>query len=178
MEQLNKFEKTVAQWYKNVPHLPKGFTDWLAENVWWLVIIGVALSLFAIPALLGALLLAMGISASFGVYGAGVTEAGFFGVVWLAAILSLAGIVVTTILEIMAISPLKAKKKRGWTLLFAVALFNLAFAIVSNIVTFNLVGAVFAVIWAGVWGYFLFEIHSYFGAHHKVAAKTTEKAKA
>ena len=174
MDQVHQFEKTAASWYKNVPHLPKEFTKWLADNLWWLVIIGVVitvLGLFAlVPIALIALGLSSGIAVTYGIYDTNL------GVAWIGIVISLASLVVVTVLEAMAINPLKLKAKMGWTLLFIVALVNLAFSILSNIATINLIGIVFALLWAAVHGYFLFEIRSYFGAHvkadHKPAAKT------
>ncbi len=43
MESLQKLEATVGEWYKGMPHLPKNGQRWLAENAWWLVLIGVIL---------------------------------------------------------------------------------------------------------------------------------------
>jgi len=178
METLTSLEKTLSKWYKDLPHLPKGFTDWLAENIWWLVVIGVVLSILSLLVLIPVALIVFGITSgvasTYGYPGAmSVTGAGL---AWLSVTLSIAALVVTTILEAMAISPLKAKAKKGWTLLFAVAVFNLAFNIVSALVEINIFGIITAILWAAVWGYFLFEIRSYFGAKHKAEAKTAKKA--
>ncbi len=178
MEALTSLEKTLSKWYKDLPHLPKGFTEWLAENIWWLVVIGVVLSvislLFLIPAALIVLGITSGVASTYGYPGAmGVTGAGL---AWLSITLSIAALVITTIIEAMAINPLKVKAKKGWTLLFAVAVINFAFNIVFSLVDINIFGIFTAVLWAAVWGYFLFEIRSYFGVKHKAEAKTAKKA--
>jgi hypothetical protein len=177
MDQVHSFEKTAAQWYKNVPHLPKEFTKWLSDNIWWLVVIGVVISVLGLLALIPLALFAFGLSAGANAIYPTYTD-GSFGLLWVGVLLSLVGYVVVTILEAMAISPLKAKAKKGWTLLFMAVLANVAISILSNVVSVNFIGIVFALLWAAVHGYFLFEIRSYFGAAHKVEHKSAAKAKA
>lgn len=45
----------IAGWTKGLPHLPKAFTSWLAQNAWCLTIIGVAGGGFSLLAALNAL---------------------------------------------------------------------------------------------------------------------------
>jgi hypothetical protein len=177
MDQVHNLEKTVAVWYKNVPHLPKEFTKWLSDNIWWLVVIGVVVSVLALLALIPLALFAFGLSAGANAIYPTYTTGGY-GVLWVGVLVSIVSFVVITVLEAMAISPLKAKAKKGWTLLFIVALVNLAFSVLSDIVNLNLFSIVLTVLWAAVHGYFLFEIRNYFGATHKVEHKSAAKAKA
>lgn len=174
MEALSSLEKTLSKWYKDVPHMPKGFTQWLADNIWWLVAIAVVLSvlslLFLVPAALIAYGIMSGVASTTGYFGGDLAVSGASA--WLTVTLSLASLLFTTILEAMAINPLKAKAKQGWTLLFAVALLNLGFNIVFALVAINILGILASVLWAAVWGYFLFEIRSYFGVRHKATKKS------
>lgn len=173
MEAVRSLEKTLNDVYRNVPHLPKTFTQWLADNIWWLVIIGVVLSILSLLALIPLALFAFGLSAS--VATAYTTDVSSFQGAWLSVGLQLAVLIATTVIEAFAISPLKVKAKKGWTLLFIAALVNTVANIIISLVDFNIFGIVTGLLWAAVWGYVLFEIHGYFGAAHKVAAKKTAK---
>lgn len=180
MEQIEKLETMVSGWFKDLPRLPKGLTDWLADNVWWLTIIGVVLSVFGILSILSVAFIALGLSglaigSVSSIYG-GYTVGALAGVALTALLVSVVGIALTTILMALAISPLKEKKKKGWTLLFVVLLLSFGFSAVTNLISFNIVGILVAVIWAAVEAYVLFEIRSYFGVKHKTEpAKPTSK---
>jgi len=169
MEAVHNLEKTVAEWYKGLPHLPKELRTWLGTNVWWIVIVGVVLSVFAAFAAISALLIILGLGglgaglgANYG-YGYGAAVSASIGVAWLWSLVALAGLVVTLVLMLMAINPLKAKAKRGWTLLFVVLLVNIAVGVVQGLGGFNIASIFFALLWGAVEGYFLFEIRDQFG---------------
>lgn len=178
MEQIEKLETTISGWFKDLPRMPKNITSWLADNIWWLTIVGVVLSVFAVLSALSLVLWVLGISgiaassipAAYGGYAAGAA----ISVSLVSVLVSIIGFIFTTILMILAISPLKEKKKKGWTLLFAVLLINFAFSAVGNIVGFNVVGLFFTVLWAAVEAYVLFEIRGYFGVKSKQASKKVE----
>ncbi|MDB5176976.1 MAG: hypothetical protein JWN75_644 [Candidatus Saccharibacteria bacterium] len=179
MDQVHKLEIIVARWYKTVPHLPKEFTKWLSDNIWWIVIIGVAISVISLLTLvplvffaLGVTTVTSGVSVLSSAYGASYN--GFF---WFTVLVALLSAVAVTILEAMAIIPLKSKFKKGWTLLFIAALVSLASSVLTNLITMSIFGIVSAVLWAAVHGYFLFEIRSYFGASVKADRKPAVKAK-
>lgn len=174
MELVHSLEKTLSQWYAKAPHLPVGGRKWLADNVWWLAIVGVVLSVFGALSIIGIVFAAFGLSAMVATSAYSPYVAGAFGAVWLSALVGLASIVVTAVLLLMAVSPLKAKAKKGWMLLFIVALISLALQVVSGLVAFDFGGILVAVFWSAVGAYFLFEIHEYFGA--KAPAKTPAKA--
>lgn len=177
MELVHSLEKTLSEWYAKAPHLPVGARTWLAGNVWWLAIVGVVLSIFAALSIIGIVFAAFGLSAmvATSVYSPYVATA--FGAVWLAALVGLAALAITTVLLVMAINPLKSKTKKGWTLLFIIALVSLALQVVGDLVSFNLGGIIVSVLWAAVGAYFLFEIRGYFGVKAKAPAKavTTKK---
>lgn len=166
METVHNLEKTVAEWYKNVPHLPKELRKWLGDNVWWLVLIGVVVSVFGVFATISTLLVVLGLGglafSAAGVYGSYVAS-GVIGFAWLSVLISLLTLLAVLVLMGMAVTPLKAKAKKGWTLLFVVLLVSVVLNVVGNLVGFNIVGILWVAIWAAVEGYFLFEIRDEFG---------------
>ncbi len=183
MDALRKFEITIAGWYKGLPRLPKELTKWLANNAWWIVIIGVAISVFALFAVIPLAFAAVGLStvavSQVGVpYGAAVTSV--VSVSWFGILISIVHLVIVTLLELFAINPLKAKEKKGWSLLFAAALVSAVFGVVLPLLAMNLLGAIFGLFWTAVGLYVLFEIRSYFDAkvQKPVAKSKTVKAAA
>lgn len=183
MESIHKLEKTVAGWYKNVPHLPAGGQKWLADNVWWIVLVGLVLTVLAIFPMIAAVLFAGAVVGGLGAaYGGAYGAAGvaLTGTLLLAAWVAIAFLLFEAILLGLAISPLKAHKKKGWDLLFILALINVLSVVVSGLIGFNLMSLIWGLLWAAVGAYFLFEIRGHFGekAAHQPAAKKPEAKKA
>jgi hypothetical protein len=159
MDTIRKLEVTVAKWYESVPHLPKEARTWLAENAWWITAIGVIVGAIGIvSALFFTVLTGAFLAAVAGGVGAAIGALVFIGV-----LISLVLSAVAVFLGGMAINPLKAMKKKGWTLLFAILLLEVASIVVSNVLGMNLFALVWSLLWAAVGGYFLFELRSYFG---------------
>lgn len=160
MEFISKIENMVAKWLKPLPHLPIAGQKWIATNVWWIELVGVILLGFSGIALIGTLTMALGFTATF--WGV----AAFSGFAALSSGLSLLFLVASIILMAVAISPLKALKKKGWDLLFIVLLINVASIVISAITSFNAVTFITSIlsgaIGIAVGAYFLFEIRSYF----------------
>ena len=155
MESVNKLEVMVAGWYKNLPHLPKELSLWLAQNAWWLVMIGAIVSGVGILGVLG---LASGASvffASFGAFGLG-------GIVFLGTILALLFGIVSVLLELVAIKPLKVMAKKGWDFVFLSVLVSLVGAIVGVVFSYNVGNLLSALVGAAISGYVLFEVRNYF----------------
>jgi hypothetical protein len=180
MESVHKLEKTIAEWYKNVPHLPKNIHTWLADNAWWIVAIGAVLSALGAFTVLSATLFVGSVLTGAG-YGyssvAGAAVASATGVALVAALLSVASLVVSAVLFGLAVSPLKAHKKKGWDYVFAAELIAVAVSVVSVVVSFNVGGLVSAVVGAAIGFYFLFEVRGHFGGHIAGTKKVAEKAK-
>lgn len=169
MDTVHKLEKSIEEWLKPLPHLPNDWRQWIAKNVWWIVLIGVILSVIGGLMLIGAVFTAMGAIATVNtVYSSlGVNVAPLYNGWWYAAtIASLIFLVITVVINALAITPLKAQSKKGWNLLFLTFLVGVVSSIVSivlNITTFNVVGSVIGgVIGVVISAYFLFEIRSYF----------------
>lgn len=177
MDTVRNLEKQIAGWYKGLPHLPAEVRSWIGNNVWWLTLIGVVLVGLSLLVLIPLVLAAFGLSALIGTSMLGnYAYTGGLGLAWLSALISLASAVASLVLMALAISPLKVKSKKGWSLLFLSLLVSLVFGIVGDLVTFSIVSIVTSLLWAAVEGYFLFEIRDEFGK--KVVAKHAADAPA
>jgi hypothetical protein len=160
----------VAEWYKGLPHLPKNGQQWLAKSSWWIALIWVvvgAVGIFGVLSITlfaGALLTAVG-----GAAGAAIAGFGMI-VIWV----YLAVAVVSLVITIMAISPLKAMKKRGWTLLFITILLEVVSKVVYFVFDYNFFSLVWGILMSAVVAYFLFEIRSFFDGQ-KMPSATAKK---
>ncbi|HSW77362.1 MAG TPA: hypothetical protein VLG36_01015 [Candidatus Chromulinivoraceae bacterium] len=168
METVRSLEVTVASWYKNVPHLPKSGQKWLAENIWWLTLVGVILGALGIISTLFVTMLAGVALVGFG----GVVGAAVGGLALIAVLVTLAFAVIDVLIGATAIMPLKSMQQKGWSLLFLMALVNTASLVVSFLFHFELFGLIWGLLWIAVGLYFLYEIHDYF-----VAVKSHRHAK-
>lgn len=155
MQYADSVANVVARWMKDVPHLPKGLTKWLAENAWWLTIVGVVLSVFAIFGVLATMMAGSVVLAAVGAVGLG-------GMLFVSSLITLVGMGVSVVLEGMAIAPLKVLKKRGWDLLFLSLLVSVVLGIVGSVVTVNIVGILFGLIGAAIGAYVMLELRHYF----------------
>lgn len=175
MEALHKLEGVVASWYKGLPHLPEGFRKWLADNIWWLVLIGVILGLLITIPAIGVLLFGGAVlTATYGVSAGG----DYYGAVFVWALLALLFVVVDLVLSALAIVPLKAHRKLGWSLLFLVALLNVLSAVLTFVANFHIGALLSGLIGAAIGGYFLFEIRDHFGATVVKTSQSTTPAEA
>ncbi len=178
METVAKIEAAFAAQYKKAPHLPKDGQKWLAANMWWIVLIGAILGALGIVSILGALSVAwlgLSLGGAFlgGLPGMAVGTA-IGGVLLLTTLVSLALYIAEVVLLGMAVSPLKAmKKQRGWDNIFLVVLLNVAVMVVINVLTFNLSGLVFGLLWMAIGTYFLFEVRDRFMGKRSIE-KTTK----
>jgi len=168
MENIRKLESLVASWYKNMPHMPQRGQKWLAENVWWIVLVWVILTAMGVVGMLMATLFAGTILSVFGPVGTALGGIAFV-IVTITMLFSIALIV----LGAMAVSPLKLLRKKGWMLLFIMILISVASDVLTFLFNFNFFSLVWGVLFAAVIAYFLYEIRSYFGAaeRKKVPAK-------
>lgn len=158
MDSVRRLEETVATWYKSAPHLPAEVRKWLSENAWWITLIGVIVSAIGIVSVLFFSLLAgAALTALAGGLGA-IAGVGIFLGVLLSVLLG----AVTIVLGGMAINPLKALQKKGWTLLFWVLLLEAASVVLTNVLGMNFFGLIWGMIWTAVGGYFLFEVRDRF----------------
>lgn len=159
MDTINKLEVKVASWYKGAPHLPEQGQKWLATNIWWITLVGVILGSLGILSILAATFFA---GAALSVYG-GVAGAAVGGLVLVAALVVVVFMAVTVVLSAMAIMPLKTMQKKGWKLLFIVALVQVIEHAVSFLFNWSLFGLVWNLLFTAVGAYFLFEIRDFYG---------------
>jgi hypothetical protein len=167
METISKLEVTIASWYKGLPHLPEGARKWIANNVWWLVLIGVILSLMVLIPAFSVLFFSNAVITAYG------APSDYYGAAFIPALLSLIILVADLVLSILAISPLKAQHKRGWTLLFMTMLLGVLSAVLSLLASQQFGSFISGIIGTAIGGYFLFEIRDRFSL---VGAKTVKSA--
>lgn len=159
MEMINKIETRVASWYQKAPHLPEGGRKRLADNIWWLVMIAVIVGSLG---LFGIILIAL-IAGALAVGLGGFIGAAIAGVAITVLLIVLAFTSITLILSALAIAPLQAKRKKGWTLLFIVLLIGVASSVVTFLLSFELVSFLSGLLFLALAGYLLFEVREYFG---------------
>lgn len=155
MEYVRSIEKTMKDWYKDLPHLPKELSKWLAQNAWSLTLIGVV---FGVISLLGTLSLV----------GVGMAYAGLIapvvGIALTGLWLWIAFFAVVLAIEAMAIVPLKAMQRRGWELMFLALLISSAGGVASDVLRGNVSGVLGSVIGFAIGSYVLLEVDHYFAA--------------
>lgn len=177
MELIRKLENTMASWYKNAPHLPPNGQTWLWRNVWWIDLIGVILSGFFLLSVIAALVTLVGLAVLFGGYGAeGAAVAA--SLTLLITVFSLFSSLVTFVLTALAIKPLKELKKRGWEYLFIATLISYGLSILGGIISINIFGLIFSLIFAAITFYFLFEIRDKYSNVVEAEVKPVEPAPA
>jgi hypothetical protein len=172
MDYLNKLEKIVLGWAKNVPHLPLSAQKWLGDNVWWIALIGAILSGIAVLVTLAALFAAISIVGTVAdtYYVAGSL---YPGLQIANAAVSLAFLVLNGLLLAVAVKPLQSKLKKGWVLLFTALLLEAISVIVHAVLTFSVGGFIidilFGAIGLAIGAYFIAEIHGQFAHPAKKA---------
>lgn len=139
---LDKYLREMA------PALPKNWKEFLVEIVPYLAIIGVVIGIPAVLTLLG--LSTVGLP--FFMIGGAMTGRPFKGVSYLIANLFL---IVTLVLEALAILPLFKREKKGWRYLYYAALVGG----LSSLIRFDLIGLI---IGTGLSLYLLFQIKEYY----------------
>ena len=172
MNLINKLEKTVLGWVKNVPHLPVSVQKWLAVNVWWIALVGAILSglatLFALIGLSTLLSLIGSVSSTYYVTGTLSNWA------IVSSAISIVFLALVTLVYALAVKPLQNRQKKGWVLLFLSWIINGISVVVSSVLSMSVVGFIigimFGAIYLAISGYFIFEIHGQY-AHVPIKAK-------
>ena len=156
MKQLKPLLKVLDETYAKAPALPKKWTDLIVNFAPWLALLGGVLGLiFGAMGLLASLSLfgLVAAAAPLGVYGATYGPQYIFAVVVGAVIL-----LVTGVLSLMAYPSLKARKEKGWNLMFYV----LVLGVVSSIVSLNVFSIVMSLVVALIEYYILYQVKSYY----------------
>jgi hypothetical protein len=156
MKQLQPLLKTLDENYAKAPALPKKWTDLIVNFAPWLALLGGVLGLiFGVMGLLASLSL-FGLLASvapLGVYGATYGPQYIFAVVVGALVL-----LATGVLSLLAYPALKARKEKGWNLMFYV----LVLGIVSSIASLNVFSIVMSLVVALIEYYILYQVKAYY----------------
>lgn len=177
MEQLHRLETTFAHWYNGAPHLPKNGRDWLADNVWWMALVGVILGALALAIAVPLLFTSLSLTSTLSSY---VTDDAIHrtavGMAWTGLALSVVSMVASVVLLTMAVNHLKVKNKQGWNLVFWLYLINFVLNVIGAVVLLNLGGLLSAVLGVAIGGYFLFEIRDNFGSAKSKKAVKAKKA--
>jgi len=169
MELLNKIEKVVLGWIKDVPHLPVTTQKWISQNVWWITLV------FAVIGGLGVLYslnnLFLLIASLESVSRAYVITTTFVEFAIVKQIISIVLSIMIVVALVLAINPLKLQQKKGWVLLFLALLLEVILVVVGALLSLSIFGfivsVIFGAIFLGALAYFLFEIHSQFDQRKK-----------
>jgi hypothetical protein len=173
MKLVNKLEKLILGWAKNMPHLPQSARKWLGVNVWWIALVGVIIStislLLAVGALMNLLTVLTAVSSVYYVTGL------YSGIDILQSGVSIALSVVSVVVLALAVKPLQTRQKKGWDLLFIGLLISAVSIVVNAVLTFSVFGFVggilFGAIALAIGAYFITEIHGQFAQKSKTTAK-------
>jgi hypothetical protein len=154
MNYLNQLTKTLDGYYAKAPVLPKKWTDLIVKYAPILVLIG---------AVLGLIFGVLGLLATLSFLGLAATVAPLGGVAYgmqymVSAVVSALVLLVTGVLYLMAYPALKARKIKGWNLIF----YALLLSVLSSIVSLSVFGIVESIIGALIGYYFLYQVKSYY----------------
>lgn len=172
MENVRKLEVMVASWYKNMPHLPKNGQKWLAENIWWLILVLVVIGAMGVASVVMATFFAGVLLSTVG----GPVGAAVGGIALVAVLVTLLFSIVVLVISAMAVPPLRMLQKKGWTLLFIVILLQVVAHAATFLLNFNLIALVWNLFFTAVAAYFLFEVRDHFVASRAKKAVAKKKA--
>jgi hypothetical protein len=151
MNTINNLTKTLDEYYAKIPALPKGIKDFLAKIAPWLALI------FGILAILSAINIFTGMTTLNKIAGYAVFAA-MGSNLYIMLIVSAVVALLQGILEVMAFSPLKAGKAKGWNLLF----YTLLLGLISAFVTLNISSIIGSIVETLIGYYFLYQIKTYY----------------
>jgi hypothetical protein len=182
MDQLKKLESIISGWLKPVPNLPQSVKKWLSENIWWLAIISLVVSVISALVLVGAIVAYSAATAIIDVNSVYTPNNVVYDGTWLiSAIFDLVVIILTVVILASAIKPLQSLRYRGWFLLFILLILSTIRLVVSAILSLNvfvfIMDIIFGAIGLAIAAYLLFQIRGRFGVavHRPVQHSTTTK---
>ncbi len=139
MEHQLPLEKELSDLFAKFPAFPESLIDILVTIAPWLAVIGGILGLLGLLSLLG-------LDAAF----VGTLGVGAYGSSWRFYV-SIIGGAIAAVLYIMAFTPLRSQKKRGWDLMYYAFLLNL----LVNLLTFSIFGLILSFL---IGGWILFQV--------------------
>jgi hypothetical protein len=156
IKQLKPLLKVLDENFAKTPALPKKWTDLIVNFAPWLALVS---------GVLGLIFGVMGLIASLSLFGlmASVTPLGVYGATYgpqyiIAVVVGALVLLVTGVLSLMAFSPLKARKEKGWSLMFYVVVLG----IISSIATLNVFSIVISLVVAAIEYYVLYQVKAYY----------------
>jgi hypothetical protein len=160
MDVVHKIDKKLADVFKDLPALPKSSKELLAQIWPWLALVGGLMQLFAALAIWRLLSwtnrweeLGDFYSRTIGV------DVGPSLMDKTAIYIGVAILLVDAVILLMAFSPLRARVRRGWDLLFLAALLNVAYSVVSIFIDGRGFGSfVFSLLGSAVGFYLLYQV--------------------
>lgn len=167
----NQLESKLEEVFvKKAPFtLPENAKGMLVQYLPWLTLIGAVLMLLASWSLYQLLTYAVGVAGYASTYGYTVGGAQLGVIGWL----SLAVLVLEAVIMLLAFSPLKARKKQGWNMLYWVALLSVGFSVIYFFADWNLPSLIFSLFGSAVSLFILFQIRG----HYVAAKQSTATAK-
>lgn len=153
-----RIENKIATLHEKLPHMPNNGRQWLADNVWWIVLIAATVGGF------GAVMLLL-VTLVGGVFLAGAAflfSAKFGGLALLIATIVITLTFANVVVAIMSVIPLKHKLKKGWRLFALSLLIGFAAALLTDFLGRNEWAILKEVIFLTIGLYALFEIRGYF----------------
>jgi hypothetical protein len=167
MESINKFEIMVAGWLKPLPHLPTNARKWIADNVWWMALTIINLSIIGILAMISFIFTVISLVNATSIYYSYSGASAYNGWSILAIIALLAIFAVNIILYAMSIMPLQLLQKRGWKYLFWALILQTVSVLISAILFGTVAGLIIGAIVIVICTYLLYEARSNFIVSHK-----------
>lgn len=156
---MDSLEKAFAEIFDNLPKLPKLGREWLAKNIWWMALLATIIGVLSIFPLF---IVVFGIGIIASLFG-GPIGIVLSGTLLVAAIVSMSYAIILTIITALAVSPLKAGRKKGWDYLFLLQLLGLLVIILNFAFTFEPTSFILGLFGFSISGYLLFQIRNLFG---------------
>lgn len=147
MNSLHQLAKALDPYYAKVPALPKGVNDFIVSIAPWLALIFGVLAILSGVAAFGFLSAFSGLAMAAGVGGYALT-----------AILASVVLLAQGVIDLLAFSPLKARKQRGWDLMFL----GVVLSVVSSVVSLHVGSVIGGLIGGAISYYFLYQVKSYY----------------
>lgn len=166
-QRYEMIESKVIDFHAKLPHLPNTGRQWLADNVWWIVLIA------AVVGAVGAAALVL-VTMIGGVFLAGAVflfSAKFGGLALLAVTAAIMLMLANVVISIVAINPLREKMRKGWLLLVASLAVGFVAAILTDIVQLDDWAVIKDGLFLAIGLYVMFEIRDYFTKTPAVPAK-------
>jgi len=147
MEYVNQLAKSLDKYYVKIPAFPKGLKDFIAQITPWLALIGGILTI----------LLAINFSTNLSVVSQFAAIAGVTGYAT-TGIFTIIIMLAQGIIGLLAFSPLKSNKIKGWNLLYYI----LILSVINSVVALSLASILSSIVGALIGYYFLYQIKSYY----------------